>query len=159
MKATGILQSVVLISVLLGSGVSYAKQHKESSRTPAPKDASAYIVEPSNGETVDGKFKVVFGLKGMGVCPAGITAGGEPIPNTGHHHLLVDVKKKNFPDMDKPLPADKPESIIHFGGGQTETMLELPPGKHTLRLILGDYAHIPHDPPVISKKVTITVEE
>lgn len=159
MKGTRALQSVVLISALLALGVASAGAAEETKRTPAPEDASAYIVKPSNGETVDSKFKVVFGLKGMGVCPAGITADGQPIPNTGHHHLLVDVKKEDFPDMNKPLPADQPKSIIHFGGGQTETEVELPPGKHTLRLILGDYAHIPHDPPVISKKVTVTVEE
>ena len=99
--------------------------------------------------------KVIFGLSGMGICPAGITASGVPLPNTGHHHLLVDAGEV---DLKKPLPADKPETVKHFGKGQTETVLKLKPGKHTLQLILGDYAHVPHNPPVMSKKITITVK-
>jgi Domain of unknown function (DUF4399) len=99
---------------------------------------------------VSGEFKVQFGVSGMGVAPA-----GSKIDNTGHHHLLInkDVSKINF---SSPLPST--DNIKHFGGGQTETVLTLPKGKHTLQLLLGNYAHVPHDKPVISEKITITVE-
>lgn len=117
--------------------------------TPAPEGAKAYIISPENGATVSSPVVVRFGLEGMGVAPAGVQHA-----NTGHHHLLVDVK--SLPDMDKPVPADK--SHIHFGGGQTEISLELEPGTHTLQLLLGDHFHIPHNPPVKSEVVTITVE-
>ncbi len=126
-------------------------------RQPSPKGAKVYVVQPKDGRTVKKKVKVVFGLKGMGICPAGITAaGGIPFPDTGHHHLLVDVDK--LPPLDMPLPADRPDNVKHFGKGQTETILELTPGKHTLQLIFADYAHVPHNPPVMSEKITITVE-
>jgi len=113
-------------------------------------DAELYFISPQDGDTVSGTFEVRFGLKGMGVAPAGVDS-----PNTGHHHLLIDVE--TLPPMDAPLP--KSGQILHFGGGQTETTLSLPPGRHTLQLILGNYAHIPFDPPVMSKKITITVTE
>jgi len=93
------------------------------------------------------KFDVVFGLKGMGVAPAGVDK-----EHTGHHHLLIDGK--TLPAMDKPMGAD----VKHFGAGQTQTTLELAPGKHTLQLILGDKNHMPHHPPVVSEKITITVQ-
>ena len=85
----------------------------------------------------------------MGVAPA-----GQAVPNTGHHHMLVDLDE--LPTLELPLP--KNNNVIHFGGGQTETTLELAPGKHTLQLLLGDHAHIPHQPPVISDKITVTVQ-
>lgn len=125
-------------------------------RQKSPKGARTYIVTPKDGKTVKKKVKVIFGLSGMGVSPAGITASGQAIPNTGHHHLLVDVDK--LPPLDQPLPADKPETIKHFGKGQTEVVLELAPGKHTLQLLFADYKHVPHNPPVMSKKITITVK-
>ena len=128
-------------------------------RQTSPKGAKAYIVNLKDGKTVKrnkkGEIKVIFGLTGMGISPAGITASGQPIPNTGHHHLLVNAGEV---DINKPLPAEKPETVKHFGKGQTETTLKLKPGKHTLQLILGDYAHVPHKPPVMSKKITITVK-
>jgi hypothetical protein len=119
-------------------------------QSESPKGAKAYIVQPKDGKTAKTKFKVIFGLKGMGVAPAGIK-----FPNTGHHHLLIDASEKDY-DFTKPLPAS--DNCKHFGGGQTETMLELAPGKHTLQLVLGDHLHIPHNPPVVSEKITITVE-
>ncbi len=119
-------------------------------RTESPKGAKAYIVSPKDGKTVGPKVLVRFGLKGMGIAPAGIQ-----FPNTGHHHLLIDVAE--MPDMSIPLPAN--DNIKHFGGGQTEAMIELTPGKHTLQLVLGDHLHIPHNPPVVSEKITITVDE
>ncbi len=111
--------------------------------------AQLYIIEPEDGATVQETFKVKFGLSGMGVAPAGTN-----IKNTGHHHILIDMDK--LPDLTKPLPAT--DQIRHFGGGQTETELTLTPGEHTLQLLLGNYMHIPHDKPVISKKITITVK-
>ncbi|MDX1565205.1 MAG: DUF4399 domain-containing protein [Phycisphaeraceae bacterium] len=116
---------------------------------PAPEGAVCYIISPADGATVGKTFTVRFGLKGMGVAPAGIN-----MANTGHHHLLIDMDK--LPPMDKPLPAS--DNLKHFGGGQTETTLTLEPGKHTLQLIVGNYLHVPHIKPVMSKKITITVK-
>lgn len=119
-------------------------------RNAAPADASVYIITPVDGEKVKGDIVVRFGLRGMGIAPAGVNMTG-----TGHHHLLIDVEK--LPAMDLPLPKD--DRHLHFGAGQTETTIKLSPGKHTLQLVLGDQLHIPHQPPVISKKITITVTE
>ncbi|NNE23378.1 MAG: DUF4399 domain-containing protein [Rhizobiales bacterium] len=124
--------------------------------TPAPEGASVYFVNLEDGATVKSPVKVVFGLTGMGVAPAGTEKA-----NTGHHHILIDrAPLGKGPDgadeFDANLPAD--ENHKHFGGGQTEMMLELPAGKHTLQLVLGDKDHIPHNPPVTSPVITITVE-
>ena len=108
-----------------------------------------YFIEPKDGATVNGPIKIVFGLSGMGVAPAGID-----FPNTGHHHLLVELE--NLPDLSKPIPANK--NHIHFGKGQTEAILELPKGKRTLQLLMGNYLHIPHKEPVISDKITIFIK-
>ena len=116
-------------------------------RTSAPAGAEAYIIEPADGAAVASPFTVAFGLRGIGVAPAGIN-----LPNTGHHHLLIDRELTNF---DSPIPADSQH--VHFGLGQTETTVELAPGRHELRLVLGDHLHMPHDPPVMSDVVTITV--
>ncbi|HEX9878326.1 MAG TPA: DUF4399 domain-containing protein [Gammaproteobacteria bacterium] len=116
-------------------------------RTPSPAAAMAYIVEPADGATATSPVLVAFGLKGIGVAPAGIES-----PNTGHHHLLIDTELASF---DQPIPADAQH--IHYGLGQTEAMVTLSPGSHTLRLVLGDHLHIPHDPPVMSDPVTIQV--
>jgi len=118
-------------------------------RTPAPADAAVYFISPANGAVVTSPVTVTFGLKGIGVAPAGVDN-----PKTGHHHLLIDVAK--LPAMDSPVPADANHK--HFGGGQTETTVELAPGTHTLQLLLGDMSHIPHDPPILSEKITITVK-
>ena len=115
----------------------------------APAAAKVYFITPANGDTVAQTFKVRFGLSGMGVAPAGTQR-----ENTGHHHLLIDVGE--LPGMAGPLPAT--DNIKHFGGGQTETELTLSPGKHTLQLLLGNYAHVPHEQPVLSKKISITVQ-
>lgn len=115
----------------------------------SPPDATLYIIEPIDGTTVSKTFKVIFGLSGMGVAPAGTN-----IENTGHHHILIDMD--NLPNLAKPLPAT--DQIRHFGGGQTETELTLSPGEHTLQIILGNYVHIPHDKPIISEKITITIK-
>ena len=150
------IKRILLIAAVVPALLATTSQAEDThKRQESPKGAKAYIVTPKDGKTVKKKFKVVFGLSGMGISPAGITAQGVPIPNTGHHHLLIDQDK--MPSFDVPLPSDNPK-IKHFGGGQTEVMLELEPGKHTLQLVLGDYAHVPHMPAVVSKKITITVE-
>jgi Domain of unknown function (DUF4399) len=111
--------------------------------------AKVYILSPGDGATVSNPVTVRFGLSGMGVAPAGVNKD-----KTGHHHLLIDLK--TLPDFSHPIPND--EHHRHFGGGQTEVILELTPGKHSLQLLLGDYSHIPHNPPVLSESVVITVE-
>ena len=117
-------------------------------RTPAPEGAAVYIISPQDGATVSSPVTVVFGLKGMGVAPAGTEK-----EKTGHHHLIIDA---DLPPLDEGIPAD--DNYIHFGGGQTETSVELSPGSNTLQMLLGDQNHIPHDPPVASEKITITVQ-
>lgn len=121
----------------------------QAPRTPAPPGAELYFITPKNGDVITGDVVVRFGLKGMGVAPA-----GSDVAKTGHHHLLIDVAQ--LPKADQPIPND--ETHRHFGGGQTETTLKLPPGKHTLQLMLGDKNHIPFDPPVVSQQITITVK-
>jgi hypothetical protein len=131
------------VSALLVSGAATA-----GDRTPSPPGAIVYIVSPADGATVSSPVTVVFGLKGMGVAPA-----GTEMEKTGHHHLIIDAP---LPAMDDPIPAD--DNHKHFGGGQTETTIELPPGEHTLQLLLGDLNHVPHEPPVVSDRITITVK-
>ena len=117
--------------------------------TPAPESAQIYLISPEDGATVTSPVTVRFGLKGMGVAPAGVDQ-----VNTGHHHLLINVG--TLPPLNQPLPKDAKHR--HFGGGQTETTLELPAGQHSLQLMLGDHQHIPHQPALVSEKITINVE-
>jgi hypothetical protein len=147
-----LLAFAVLVAALLIAAPAASAQSAAgpAARTPSPPGAEVYIVSPRNGAKVHSPVTVVFGLKGMGVAPAGIK-----FDNTGHHHLLVDTDPPA--NMGAPLPAT--DKILHFGKGQTETSLTLPPGKHTLQLLLGDQNHVPHDPPVISRKITVTVTE
>ena len=115
----------------------------------APADAAeVYFISPADGDVTGEEIVVQFGLKGMGVTAAGFDA-----PNTGHHHLLIDVDE--LPDL--ALPLAKTEQLRHFGGGQTEVVIQLSPGTHSLQLVLANHLHIPHDPPVISEKITIEV--
>jgi hypothetical protein len=116
-------------------------------RSPAPKDAYVYIGWPLDNATVPPKFKIWFGTRNFGIAPAGVQK-----PNTGHHHLLIDVP---LPPLDEPIPND--HNHLHFGLGQTEAIVELPPGRHTLQLLMGDADHVPHNPPVMSKRITIYV--
>jgi hypothetical protein len=118
-------------------------------RKAAPAGAMAYIIEPADGATVSNPVRVVFGLKGIGVAPAGTDR-----PDAGHHHLLIDSALPA--DLGVPIPND--DTHKHFGGGQTETTLTLTPGKHTLQLLLGDHLHVPFDPPIASSVVTIEVQ-
>jgi hypothetical protein len=118
-------------------------------RTPSPAGAEVYIISPKDGATVSSPVTIQFGLKGMGVAPAGVK-----FENAGHHHLLIDADAPA--DASVPLPTT--DNVRHFGKGQTEASIELKPGKHTLQLLLGDQNHTPHNPPVLSKKITITVK-
>jgi hypothetical protein len=120
----------------------------ELQRSPSPPGATVFIISPVNGTTVASPVTVKFGISGMTVVQAGDFAN-----NTGHHHLLIDVDPKND---SLPVPSDK--NHIHFGKGQTETTIELEPGQHSLQLVLGDGNHIPHNPPVVSEKIIITVK-
>jgi uncharacterized protein DUF4399 len=117
---------------------------------PMPDDAKVYIIWPSDGQVIQGgKFWLRMGLSNAGIAPAGIQK-----PNTGHHHVLIDA---DLPPMDEEIPNDK--NHLHFGAGQTEARIELPPGRHTLQLLLGDENHVPHSPPLYSKKITVLVPE
>ena len=120
------------------------------SETAAPPGASVYIINPKDGDTVTSPFKVQFGLTGMGVAPAGVEK-----PKTGHHHLIIDATL-SAEELKQPIAADA--THVHFGGGQTEAMVTLPPGQHTLQLVLGDWSHVPFDPPIMSPVVTVTVK-
>lgn len=144
-KSCTVAIAAIAISISLISGAALAGP------TPAPADAYAYIGYPNNGQTLPaGKpFRVWFGLRYMGVAPRGVK-----YPNTGHHHLLIDTDLPS--SFDDEIPSDRQH--LHFGAGETETTLELPPGKHTLQLLMGDAAHVPHNPPVYSKKITIYVK-
>ncbi|MBK5516457.1 DUF4399 domain-containing protein [Pseudomonas sp. TH10] len=120
-----------------------------SAATPAPKGAEVFIVSPEDGATVSQEFKVKFGTKDVALAPA-----GDVTKNTGHHHLLIDVKE--LPAAGQPIPMDA--NHMHFGKAQTEATIKLAPGKHTLQLELGDSGHMPFDPPIVSKKITVNVE-
>tara|TARA_B100001093_G_C26806175_1_gene1005579 strand:+ start:164 stop:559 length:396 start_codon:yes stop_codon:yes gene_type:complete len=110
--------------------------------------AEVFIISPKNGEKVSSPVEVIFGLKGMGIAPAGVN-----FPNSGHHHLLINLNE--LPDLKSGIPADA--NHLHFGKGQTQALIELVPGEHTLQLLLGDWMHIPHEVPVVSEKVKIFV--
>lgn len=114
----------------------------------APDAAYAYIISPTDGETVGTEVLVRFGLSGMGVAPAGVDRA-----ETGHHHLLID--REELPAADQPMPAS--DTLIHFGKGQTEALIKLTPGTHSLQLVLGNHFHVPHQPMVKSKKITVQV--
>ena len=116
-------------------------------RSPAPPGVELYFISPQDGAALTNPVTVRFGLKGMGIAPAGIA-----MENTGHHHLLIDTE---LPPLDRPVPADAQH--VHFGKGQTEAVVTLAPGPHRLQLLLGDHLHLPHDPPVVSKVIAITV--
>jgi hypothetical protein len=140
------MRAVAIAAVALASVATFAWAQE---RTPSPAGAEVYIISPKNGATVKSPVTVQFGLKGMGVAPAGVK-----FENTGHHHLLIDTDVPK--DLNAPLPTS--DNVRHFGKGQTEASIDLKPGKHTLQLVLGDDKHTPHNPPVMSKKITITVK-
>ena len=120
----------------------------QTPRTPAPANAEAYFIWPTDGTVVQGRrLWVRMGLRNIGVAPKGVA-----LPNTGHHHLLIDTE---LPTLAEPIPSDR--NHLHFGAGETEARIELPPGRHTLQMLVGDQNHVPHDPPVRSESITIIV--
>lgn len=142
------LMPFVAVAFALSLAACGSETPQESSRTPSPAGAKVFFVEPLDGAEATSPVTVKFGIEGMEVAPAGTEKA-----NSGHHHLIIDSKLEDYAS---PIPADANHK--HFGGGQTETTVELTPGKHTLQLVLGDHNHIPHDPPVQSDIITITVK-
>ena len=134
--------------VVAGALLVFAPAVLAQERSPAPEGAQVYIIAPANGAVVASPVTIRFGLRNMGVAPAGVEFSG-----TGHHHLLIDLAE--LPAMDQSLPASG--QLKHFGKGQTETSLDLAPGVHSLQLLLGNHLHVPHQAPVLSEKITITV--
>jgi hypothetical protein len=117
-------------------------------RTASAEGAEVFFITPADGATVANPISIEFGITGMDIVKA-----GDDQPNSGHHHLLIDA---DLPDLGLPIPAD--EHHVHFGDGSTSTQISLPPGEHKLQMLLGDHLHIPHNPPLTSAEITITVE-
>lgn len=138
---------MLLAMVLAGTGMGPLQAME---RTDAPEDARAYFLGVEDGDTLTSPLTLEFGLEGMGVAPAGVEH-----ENTGHHHLLINTDLDDV-DMGRPLPMS--DRVRHFGGGQTRAEIELEPGEYSLQLLLGDHLHIPHQPPVKSERITITVK-
>lgn len=144
-------QNWILFTLLLaaaGAVADPAAPQAAPVHSKAPAGAAAYFIAPHDGDVITGPVTVVMGLRGMGVAPAGVQKA-----DTGHFHLIVDA---DLPPADQPIPKD--DRHLHFGGGQTQATLSLKPGKHTLQILMGDYAHLSFDPPVASEKITITVK-
>lgn len=151
------MRHLIVLASLLAAGLLAAAAHAgpaapaqgpTTGPAASPANAQVYFIWPQDGAVIGGgKFWVRMGLRNMGVAPKGTT-----VPHTGHHHLLIDTA---LPSMTEPIPSDR--NHLHFGAGETEARVELPPGKHTLQLLLGDTNHVPHKPPVMSKKITVTV--
>ena len=137
------MRMLAIAALILAATVAGAQE-----RTAAPSGAEVYIISPKDGAKIKGPVVVLFGLKGMGIAPAGVK-----YDNTGHHHLLVDMDVPS--DLSVPMPAT--DKLLHFGKGQTQTSLTLAPGKHTLQLVFADLNHMAFDPPLASKKITVTV--
>src|SRR6266404_3092365 len=131
------LKGAFLVAALLSGSMASAQ-----GPTASPPGASVYIINLKDGDSVSSPFKVQFGLSGMGIAPVGVQN-----ERTGHHHLVIDTKLSDE-ELKRPIAADAQH--VHFGGGQTETTVTLPAGSHTLQLVLGDWSHIPHNPPVMS---------
>lgn len=165
LRATVLLAATLLVALIMLSSCTkspdstVSDKHESNDTAAAPVAAAehaasthdspyVYFVIPQDNASVTNPVRVLFGLDGMGVAPAGVRKDG-----TGHHHLLIDVDE--LPPLDLPLPSTA--NILHFGNGQTQTFIELPPGKHTLQLLLGNFAHVPHAKPLLSDKITINV--
>lgn len=141
------ISCLVLLSASVLSAAAAGAAEPAIPRTPRPEAARVYFITPTAGEKLKSPVVVRFGLEQMGVAPAGVVQ-----PATGHHHLIIDAE---LPPAALPVP--KSDHYLHFGGGQTEISLALPPGPHTLQLLLGDHNHVPHDPPVVSERITIEI--
>ena len=136
-----------LLTIALFSTIAMA----HAGETPAAENAKVYFINLKDGDTVTSPVTIRFGLSGMGIAPAGTEA-----PNTGHHHLLIDAAPLEGEALNEAIPMD--EHHMHFGKGQTEAVVTLPKGSHTLQLVLGDWSHIPHKNPVMSERITVNVE-
>ena len=141
--------SIRFRALVCSSAILVATAALAQTQTPSPQGAAVYVINLKDGDMVTSPFKVQFGLSGMGIAPVGVQN-----ERTGHHHLIIDTKLSDD-ELKRPVAADAQH--VHFGGGQTETMVTLPPGSHTLQLVLGDWSHIPHNPPVMSQVITVTV--
>jgi len=142
--------SIRFRALVCSSAILVATAALAQTQTPSPQGAAVYVINLKDGDMVTSPFKVQFGLSGMGIAPVGVQN-----ERTGHHHLVIDTKLSDE-ELKRPIAADAQH--VHFGGGQTETTVTLPPGSHTLQLVLGDWSHIPHNPPVMSPVITITVQ-
>jgi len=139
---------IVLITIAMDARIEAGAQQPAPTRNPSAAKARIYFVDLKDGATIPSKVKIRFGIENMEIAPAGTVR-----PNTGHHHLLIDT---GLPPLDQPIPSDF--NHIHFGSGQTEAEITLPAGEHTLQLLLGDHAHIPHNPPVVSEIIHVKVD-
>ena len=142
--------SIRFSTLVCSSAIFLATAALAQTQTPSPQGAAVYFINLKDGDTVTSPFKVQFGLSGMGIAPVGVQN-----ERTGHHHLVIDTKLSDE-ELKRPIAADAKH--VHFGGGQTETTVTLPPGSHTMQLVLGDWSHIPHNPPVMSPVITVTVK-
>ncbi len=143
LKSKLVLSLLTLVLACAGSPV-----RADSQRSPSPPGATVGFANLADGDVVPPGFVAKFTLSGMQISPA-----GTPAENSGHFHLLINLDE--LPQLDQPLPAT--EQILHFGKGQAEAKLDLPPGKYRLQILLADHAHVPHDPPVMSDVITITI--
>jgi hypothetical protein len=146
-KATPSLFGLLIAGAALTAGHNSAQGQSDSGLTAAPPGAEVYFIDLKDGATIPSKLNIQFGLKNMAVAPA-----GSDVPNSGHHHLLIDT---TLPPLNKPIPNDF--NHLHFGTGQSETEVNLKPGPHTLQLLLGDKNHVPHSPPVMSPRIRVNV--
>src|SRR6266853_108389 len=137
----------MLFVAFASGGVVFSQGQRTGGPTPPGPGAEVYFIDLKDGTTVPAKLKIYFGLRNMGVAPA-----GSDRENSGHHHLLIDTE---VPPLDQPIPNDF--NHLHFGAGQTETEVTLRPGQHTLQLLMGDKDHVPHTPPVMSARIRVNV--
>ena len=142
------MKRIVSLAVVAGLLSALGGVQALAGDTPSPPGARVWIIWPKDGDVIHGgKMWVRMGAKGIGIAPAGVIK-----PNTGHQHLIIN---RPLPPFDEDIPADK--NHLHFGGGQTEARIELPPGRHTLQVLMGDHDHIPHNPPLHSQQITVIV--
>ncbi|MET0470755.1 MAG: DUF4399 domain-containing protein, partial [Xanthobacteraceae bacterium] len=148
-KRAGRFATLLVVAVAAAGGIALAQAQRSGGPTPSGQGAEVYFIDLRDGATVPAKLKLFFGLRNMGVAPA-----GSDRENSGHHHLLIDTE---LPPLDKPIPNDF--NHLHFGAGQTEAEITLRPGQHTLQLLMGDKDHVPHTPPVMSQRIRVRVAE
>ncbi|HVJ53676.1 MAG TPA: DUF4399 domain-containing protein [Aliidongia sp.] len=144
------MRRILGLGAMLAAAIMLFLAAPADAQTPSVPGAKVFFVNIKDGDTVKSPFKVEFGLTGMKIAKA-----GDETPGTGHHHLLIDTKLSPE-ELTQPIAND--DTHKHYGGGQTEATITLPPGKHTLQLVLGDWSHVPHQPPVMSQVITVNVQ-